>query len=450
MKGLLFVSIALPALLGATTPETRITVTLPATLGNDESGRLLFFAEPGTPQTVSATEVDTDTSDRDGVSVAAREVTGFGTARTVTLDAQETAFPRDFATTAKGHYRVQVVRDRNGDYNLNGRGPGDIVSKVVTLHFPLTAMAAIPLDHIVPPERDQFDTTGLPPIAAAQITASREHLHEEPITSRVLTRFRGTPQSIAVWVLTPPGYDPKARTKYPTVYTANGFGTTHRVDGQLLSKIWHLMETQTIPPMIWVSPDYDTPTGSTEFADSVNNGPWGQALVSEVIPALESKYRMDAKPSGRFLTGHSSGGCFALWAMVRYPNLFGGSWPTSPDPSDFHDFLGVDLYAPGANLYRYANGKPRPLERDHDTVLATIETVARVEAVLVELRRTSDDAAVRPNEATIAKIVDWRQPKASGIAGTTRGVTIESIIEPALKIPVAKARSSGGNQSAPP
>jgi len=91
---------------------------------------------------------------------------------------------------------------------------------------------------------------------------------------------------------------------------------------------------------------------------------------------------MDAKPSGRFLTGHSSGGWFALWAMVRYPKLFGGSWPTSPDPVDFRDFLGGDLYAPGANMYRDAEGAPRPLERDHDKVLGTIEQAAKLEAVL--------------------------------------------------------------------
>ncbi len=379
---LLLLSIAVPALLGAAMPETRFAVTLPSDLGEDAGGRLLVFAEPATPQNETADEVDTDASDSNHVSLAARDVTGFGPTRTVTLDARDTAFPRDFAATAKGAYRVQVVLDRNGDYAFSGRGAGDMVSKVVTVHFPLSSAPTIPLDHVIPPEADQFDTTGLSPIAAAQINASRAHLHEERIVSAALTRFRGTPQSVAVWVLTPPGYDPTARTKYPTIYTANGFGATHRVDGQLLSKIWHLMETHAIAPMIWVSPDYGSPTGTTEFADSINNGPWGQALVSEIIPALETRYRMDAKPSGRFLTGHSSGGWFALWVMVRYPTLFGGSWPTSPDPSDFHDFLGVDLYAPGANLYRDADGAPRPLERDHHTVITTIETVARVETVL--------------------------------------------------------------------
>ena len=44
-------------------------------------------------------------------------------------------------------------------------------------------------------------------------------------------------------------------------------------------------------------------TGTHEFADSVNNGPWGAALTTEFIPHLESKYRMDAKSNGRFLQG---------------------------------------------------------------------------------------------------------------------------------------------------
>lgn len=69
-------------------------------------------------------------------------------------------------------------------------------------------------------------------------------------------------------------------------------------------------------------------------------------------------------------------------AMVRYPRLFGGSWATAPDPVDFHDFLGVDLYARETNMYRASNGAPRPLERDHGQVLGTIEHAARLERVL--------------------------------------------------------------------
>ena len=256
------------------------------------------------------------------------------------------------------------------------------MSKVTTVRFPLVAAPAIELDHQLPPDTGQFDIAGLPPKAAEQITASRPHLHDEHIPSAVLTRFHGSGQTIAAWVLTPPGYDPHARGTYPTIYTAGGFGATHKSDGQQLSRQWHMMETGEIPPMIWVALDFGTPTGTTEFAGSVNNGPWDQALIREVIPALEARYRMDAKPYGRFLTGHSSGGWFALWAMVRHPGFFGGSWGTSPDPSNFRDFIGVDLHASNANMYRDAMGAARPLERAQSKVRQTIAKAAHLEAVL--------------------------------------------------------------------
>lgn len=370
------------ALISTTTPDTRFAVTLPSTVAKDAGGRLLLFLEPATPANASADTVDLGDAGEQRVSVAARDLAGFGETRTAFVDAEETAFPRGFAALPSGLYRVQAVLDRDGSYNYGGRGPGDFVSKVVTVRLPLESPQPIALDHAVSGEPAQFDVAGLPPKAAEQIMGSRAHLHEEQIASPHLARFRGSGQTIAAWVLTPPGYDPTARRTYPTVFTAGGFGATHKLDGQQLSRQWHLMETGDIPPMIWVALDYGGPTGTNEFADSVNNGPWGQSLVSEVIPALESRYRMDAKPSGRFLTGHSSGGWFALYAMVRYPALFGGAWATSPDPPDFRDFLGVDLYAPDSNMYRNARGETRPMQRDHGNVRMTIEQGAKLESVL--------------------------------------------------------------------
>ncbi|USU05612.1 alpha/beta hydrolase [Sphingomonadaceae bacterium OTU29LAMAA1] len=368
-------------LLGAAEPAASIVVTLPAASAAKASDRLLIFAEPATAENEHTESVDLGRNAK-SVSVTGVDVRDVGTKRSVAVDTSALGYPESFAALPAGTYRVQAVFDRNGDYNYSGRGAGDLVSKVVTITFPLATPPIIPLDHVVPPQPDQFDTAGLPPVAAEQIAASRPHLHEERIASPSLTRFKGKAQAIRAWVLTPPGYDPQARVTYPTIYTAGGFGATHRSDGQQLSKQWHLMETGALPPMIWVALDFSSPSGTSEFADSANNGPWGEALVGEVIPALEARYRMDARPSGRFLTGHSSGGWFALWTIVRHPELFGGSWATSPDPVDFHDFLGVDLYAPASNLYRSVNGTPRPLERDHGKVIGTIEEAARLERVL--------------------------------------------------------------------
>ena len=70
---------------------------------------------------------------------------------------------------------------------------------------------------------------------------------------------------------------------------------------------------------------------------------------------------MDGKASGRFLNGHSSGGWATLWLQVTYPKVFGGTWSTSPDSSDFHHFTGPDLYAENANVYRRPDGSAWPL-----------------------------------------------------------------------------------------
>jgi uncharacterized protein (DUF2141 family) len=227
--------LAVPALclMSAAMPETRITVTLPQGLAGDAGGRLLVFAEPATPANATADAVDLGNPD-ESVAVAARDVTRFGPERRTTIDTAEAAFPASFATLPPGSYRVQVVLDRNGDYNYGGRGPGDLISRVETVSFPLTAAPTITLERAIPPAADQFDTTGFPPGAVAQIAASRSHLHEEWIASPALSRFRGSNQSVQAWVLTPPGYDPKARTTYPTVFTAGGFGATHKLDGQQL------------------------------------------------------------------------------------------------------------------------------------------------------------------------------------------------------------------------
>jgi hypothetical protein len=116
--------------------------------------------------------------------------------------------------------------------------------------------------------------------------------------------------------------------------------------------------------------------------DSVNNGPWGKALTTELIPHLERKYRMDP-PSGRFLNGHSSGGWAALWLQINHPQLFGGTWATSPDPVDFNNFTNVDLYTDD-NVYLEGDGAPTPMIREEGSITQTLESTAKQESVIGE------------------------------------------------------------------
>ena len=137
--------------------------------------------------------------------------------------------------------------------------------------------------------------------------------------------------------------------------------------------------------MIWVMLDQSCPGGTHEFADSVNNGPWGKALTQEFIPYIESHFRAEPKRDSRFVTGHSSGGWTALWLEVTYPEVFGGSWPISPDSSDFRSLNGPDIHAtPPQNFYRQPNGKPWPLVREKGKETMTLKQTAQEERVLGE------------------------------------------------------------------
>jgi pimeloyl-ACP methyl ester carboxylesterase len=138
-----------------------------------------------------------------------------------------------------------------------------------------------------------------------------------------------------------------------------------------------------LPEMVYVVISGAVPTGHHAFTDSVNNGPWGRAFVEELIPFIEKNYRTGGRPNARLLTGHSSGGWASLWLQMTYPDFFGGTWSTSPDPVDFRSFSGVDV-TPGSKVsfYRDENGKPRELVRIGDRWVWSMERFDRFEDVL--------------------------------------------------------------------
>jgi len=347
------------------------------------SGRLLVFAKalgPADKRPVSA--VDMDQIDTHATAIAAQEVAHLEPGATVALDADITAFPVPFSHLNSCRYAVQAVLDRDHSYNYTGRGPGDLVSAVVEMDLPGDAAQLLTLATALP-EADPLQPLFNVPDALKDVyAAAKADIHPIDFTSPVLSRFWGRPVALRGWVVTPPHYSAHPGQRYPTVYYTQGFGGSLRSLHDVAVARWDEMQTGKTPPMIWVGLDQSSPTGTSEFVNSVNNGPWGQALTAELIPDLERQYRMDAKPSGRVLTGHSSGGWAVLWLQVTYPKLFGGAWPTSPDPSDFRDFLGNNLYAPNANVYRKSDGTPWPLARDKGETLVAVEDFTRREVVV--------------------------------------------------------------------
>ena len=356
------------------------------------SGRLLLFATDAKAAAAEALKRSKGTSDEvkgvdanpfsaTNTAVAAREVSHWAPGTVVDIDADRIAFPAGYSQLPPGDYDVQAVLDVNHDYNYTGRGPGDLVSAVVKVHLPAAVIPTLTLAEALPPE-DPWDVSHASAAVQSRVKAAHAHATLVHFVSPSLSAFWGRPITMRGWVLTPPGYDANDAKHYPTVYYTQGFGGNNdRVLGPL-SNVYKAMADGQMPPMIWVFLDESSPTGTHEFADSVNNGPWGHALTTELIPHLESQYRMDADVNGRFLNGHSSGGWATLWLQTRYPKIFGGTWSTSPDPSDFHDFTGIDLYAFDANVYHHKDGSAYPLVRDHDKVLGTFEQFAKMERVL--------------------------------------------------------------------
>lgn len=356
-----------------------VPVTLSSAAGDNQSGRLLVFAkkiEPG----AKPGDVDAGFSDAASVTIAAREIASLRGGETALVDSTE-SFPARFETLTPGTYRFQAVLDRNHDYNYRGRGAGDLVSDTVDVTLP-GKIPALTLARMLPETDTKAAIAKLPADRRARIEQGLSRIVPVDFVSPALSRFWGRPIHMRGSIALPPGYDAKGRKTWPVVYSTHGFGGTAQSQETSAAGMAMDMADGSAPPMIWVYLDESSATGTHEFADSVNNGPWGQALTTELIPALEKQYRMDARAKGRFLTGHSSGGWATLWLQVAYPALFGGTWPTAPDASDFHDFTNADLYAPNANLYFGADGKPHPLVRSQGKVIATLQQFAQQEAVL--------------------------------------------------------------------
>ena len=155
-------------------------------------------------------------------------------------------------------------------------------------------------------------------------------------------------------------FDPEADRTWPTVYVIGGFPGT--LDGAAMTK-WMWGSTPIAEECFIVHLEAESPTGHHVFADSPGNGPRGTALVEEFIPHLETQWPLRPEPGGRLLTGHSSGGWSSLWLQLNWPDVFGGTWSTAPDPVDFRDFQRTDIYAASANAFVEPTGDRHPVAR---------------------------------------------------------------------------------------
>jgi S-formylglutathione hydrolase FrmB len=309
---------------------------------------------PYTGRVYIVTTPDSDRSPLEGVNwfdpqpFFAQDVENWAPGELLRFDPDKClGYPDDLAKLPAGSYRLQAVLDLDGRSHDVIKAPGNGTSAVVQLEHDPNEPATVSL---------RIDRT-LPPLHLADT----EDLKYARLLSDRLSQFHGRYVHMYAAVGLPQSYADHPDRRYPAVYVVSGFGgticDTHNVQ---MTRV--MLENVGFDAFV-IYIDADCPTGHHVFADSANNGPWGTALVRELIPYLEKRFRLIPEPAGRYVTGVSSGGWSSLWLQVTYPDTFGGVWSISPDPVDFAAFQIVNIYDPNENFLFDAAGQPREFSR---------------------------------------------------------------------------------------
>ncbi|MFZ1972158.1 MAG: alpha/beta hydrolase-fold protein [Candidatus Acidiferrales bacterium] len=235
-----------------------------------------------------------------------------------------------------------------------GFSPGNLLSEPQKVH----------LDPNEPMSVKIVLTKVLPPI---EVPPDTEWVKRIKIQSKILTEFWGHPMYLGATVLLPKGYAQHPEIRYPVVYAQSHFSLSPAFDfateqstgpnlfagmekqaaglkesGYEFYQSWN---SDDFPRMIAVTFQHPTPYFDDSYAvNSANNGPYGDAIMKELIPYLEARFRMIPKPYARVLTGGSTGGWESLALQVYHPEFFGGTWTMYPDPVDFRKYGMLDAY----------------------------------------------------------------------------------------------------------
>lgn len=299
------------------------------------------------------------------VQVLAIDVKDVPPGGSVTISSTDLAYPKAFSELEPGVYTVQAVIRRSLDCPHPGQGMGDAHSQAARIR--LDRDDGLPFDLVINQAATELP---FPP-------ASNAHVFE--MRSALLSTFHGRDITVRASITLPDEWHSQADRVWPTLVSIGGFGSDHR-EGIFTSQI---IDRSLDGPrrFLVVSPDPSCGYGHCVFADSENNGPWGRMLVEELLPAIDKQFR-GGGPATRHVAGVSSGGWASLWLVVNYPEHFAACWSHAPDPVDFRDFQRIDLYAPGANMYRDEKGDRRPLARNDSGVMLWYDDFVRRESVI--------------------------------------------------------------------
>lgn len=181
----------------------------------------------------------------------------------------------------------------------------------------------------------------IPPIPFPENTAWVERFRFE---SPSLTKFWGRPIYLGATILLPRDYR-TSTIHYPILYEQGHFSSgapLRFAEGGGLHQAWM---GDSFPRMLVATFQHPTPYFDDSYAvNSVNVGPYGDAIMQELIPEIERRYRVIPEPWARWLHGGSTGGWEALALQILNADFFGGTWAYCPDPVTFSDVEGINIY----------------------------------------------------------------------------------------------------------
>ncbi len=309
-------------------------------------------------------------------------VEDFGPGDTVDVTTDAMGYPVPLNELEEGVYRVQavlhcqqegsdwIVEDGNyysGAWYVYMPGEDGVISKDVLqqIGHEVTFPQELPLERRTKPRN----------------YAPLESVSWVDVPSKLLSEATGREVVLKAGVLAPTIR--RTNREYPAVYELPAYGENY-------TNAWRMGRLRTQMPgfntklnrsAYRISVGVDGMWGHTLLANSDVNGPVMDAIITELIPAIEEKYPLIAEPEARVLWGSSSGGWAAIWLMLNRPDFFGAAWGACPDPVDFRAFQQSNLYE-DENLYTDAAGEDRPAYWKDGKQVMSVRTENLIEELL--------------------------------------------------------------------
>jgi endo-1,4-beta-xylanase len=179
----------------------------------------------------------------------------------------------------------------------------------------------VPVPRVAHDTKGLYERAGLESLKFIEAGFAQPLGRPEGIAQDLYYWSEANKQDIWIKVYTPPGYA-SGKERYPVVYNLHGAGggSPQRQWKRAGSTLKDAIESAKVRPMIYV---FVNGLGDTFFLDYHDKSVKAEtAIVKELIPFIDKRYRTIASREGRAIDGFSMGGGGALRLAIKYPEMF--------------------------------------------------------------------------------------------------------------------------------